>query len=108
MCNKTKKAWKTLRNPLIKTELNRTEKLIKKLDKNSRQKDQTEELEALNREDGTLWRKAKIMCKKAQKIPALLGENGFVYSDSIKAETIALSLEKQFSLNDLSHRETEK
>ncbi|GBN85166.1 putative RNA-directed DNA polymerase from transposon BS [Araneus ventricosus] len=47
------------------------------------------------------------MRKKAQKIPALLGENGFAYSDSIKAETIALSLEKQFSLNDLSHRETE-
>ncbi|GBN48038.1 putative RNA-directed DNA polymerase from transposon X-element [Araneus ventricosus] len=105
--NKTKKAWQTLRNPLIKTELNRIEKLIKKLDKNSRQKDQTEELEALNTEDGTLWRKAKIMRKKAQKIPALLGENGFAYSDSIKAETIALSLEKQFSLNDLSHRETE-
>ncbi|GBL68719.1 putative RNA-directed DNA polymerase from transposon X-element [Araneus ventricosus] len=105
--NKTKKAWQTLRNPLIKTELNRIEKLIKKLDKNSRQKDQTEELEALNKEDGTLWRKAKIMRKKAQKIPALLGENGFAYSDSIKAETIAISLEKQFSLNDLSHRETE-
>ncbi|GBM91126.1 putative RNA-directed DNA polymerase from transposon X-element [Araneus ventricosus] len=105
--NKTKKAWQTLRNPLIKTELNRIEKLIKKLDKNSRQKDQTEELEALNTEDGTLWRKAKIMRKKAQKIPALLGENGFAYSDSIKAETIALSLEKQFSFNDLSHRETE-
>ncbi|GBO37692.1 putative RNA-directed DNA polymerase from transposon BS, partial [Araneus ventricosus] len=105
--NKTKKAWQTLRNPLIKTELNRIEKLIKKLDKNSRQKDQTEELEALNTEDGTLWRKAKIMRKKAQKIPALLGENGFAYSDSIKAETIALSLEKQFSLNDLSHKETE-
>ncbi|GBO21576.1 putative RNA-directed DNA polymerase from transposon BS [Araneus ventricosus] len=50
--NKTKKAWQTLRNPLIKTELNRIEKLIKKLDKNSRQKDQTEELEALNTEDG--------------------------------------------------------
>ncbi|GBM27751.1 putative RNA-directed DNA polymerase from transposon BS [Araneus ventricosus] len=48
------------------------------------------------------------MRKKAQKIPALLGENVFAYSDSIKAETIALSLEKQFSLNDLSHRETEK
>ncbi|GBO04509.1 hypothetical protein AVEN_74462-1 [Araneus ventricosus] len=48
------------------------------------------------------------MRKKAQKIPALLGKNGFAYSDSIKAETIALSLEKQFSLNDLSHRETEK
>ncbi|GBN75635.1 RNA-directed DNA polymerase from mobile element jockey [Araneus ventricosus] len=47
------------------------------------------------------------MRKKAQKIPALLGENGFAYSDSIKAETIALSLEKQFSLNDLSNRETE-
>ncbi|GBO06085.1 putative RNA-directed DNA polymerase from transposon BS [Araneus ventricosus] len=47
------------------------------------------------------------MRKKAQKIPALQGENGFAYSDSIKAETIALSLEKQFSLNDLSHRETE-
>ncbi|GBM55800.1 putative RNA-directed DNA polymerase from transposon BS, partial [Araneus ventricosus] len=106
-CNKTKKAWQTLRNPLIKTELKKIEKLIKKLDENSRQKDQTEELEALNTEDGTLWRKAKIMRKKAQKIPALLGENGFAYSDSIKAETIALSLEKQFSLNDLSHRETE-
>ncbi|GBN88315.1 hypothetical protein AVEN_33580-1 [Araneus ventricosus] len=104
---KTKKAWQTLRNPLIKTELNRIEKLIKKLDKNSRQKDQTEELEALNTEDGTLWRKAKIIRKKAQKIPALLGENGFAYSDSIKAETIALSLEQQFLLNDLSHRETE-
>ncbi|GBM58458.1 hypothetical protein AVEN_226405-1 [Araneus ventricosus] len=49
--NKTKKAWQTLRNPLIKTELNRIEKLIKKLDKNSRQKDKTEELEALNTED---------------------------------------------------------
>ncbi|GBO18286.1 putative RNA-directed DNA polymerase from transposon BS [Araneus ventricosus] len=48
------------------------------------------------------------MRKKAQKIPALLGENGFAYSDSNKAETIALSLEKQFSLNDLSHKETEK
>ncbi|GBO46346.1 hypothetical protein AVEN_202948-1 [Araneus ventricosus] len=47
------------------------------------------------------------MRKKAQKIPALLGENGLAYSDSIKAETIALSLEKQFSLNYLSHRETE-
>ncbi|GBM99435.1 putative RNA-directed DNA polymerase from transposon X-element [Araneus ventricosus] len=105
--NKTKKASQTLRNPLIKTELNRIEKLIKKLDKNSRQKDQTEELEALNTEEGTLWRKAKIMRKKAQKIPALLRENGFAYSDSMKAETIALSLEKQFSLNDLSHRETE-
>ncbi|GBO22284.1 hypothetical protein AVEN_114243-1 [Araneus ventricosus] len=45
--------------------------------------------------------------KKAQKIPALLRENEFAYSDSIKGETIALSLEKQFSLNDLSHRETE-
>ncbi|GBN47029.1 hypothetical protein AVEN_10075-1 [Araneus ventricosus] len=104
--NKTKKDWQTLRNPLIKTELNRIEKLIKKLDKNIRHKDQTEE-EALNTEDGTLWRKAKIMLKKAQKIPVLLGENGFAYSDSIKAETIAVSLEKQFSLNDLSHRETE-
>ncbi|GBO15313.1 putative RNA-directed DNA polymerase from transposon BS [Araneus ventricosus] len=47
------------------------------------------------------------MRKKAQKIPALQGENGFAYSDSIKAETIALSLEKQFSLNDLSQRETQ-
>ncbi|GBN84514.1 hypothetical protein AVEN_83764-1 [Araneus ventricosus] len=88
-------------------ELNRIQKIIKKLDKNSRQKDQTEELEALNTEEGTLWSKAKIMRKKAQKIPALLGENGFAYSDSIKAETIAISLEKQFSLNGLSHRETE-
>ncbi|GBO08367.1 hypothetical protein AVEN_139968-1 [Araneus ventricosus] len=49
----------------------------------------------------------EFLCKKAQKIPALLGENGFAYSDSNKAETIALSIEKQFSLNDLSHRETE-
>ncbi|GBN42687.1 RNA-directed DNA polymerase from mobile element jockey [Araneus ventricosus] len=57
--NKTKKAWQTLRNPLIETELNRIEKLIKKLDKNSRQEVQTEEIEALNIEDGTLWRKAK-------------------------------------------------
>ncbi|GBN11975.1 hypothetical protein AVEN_214638-1 [Araneus ventricosus] len=47
------------------------------------------------------------MRKRAQKIQALLGENGFAYSDFIKAETIALSLEKQFSLNNLSHRETE-
>ncbi|GBN44864.1 putative RNA-directed DNA polymerase from transposon X-element [Araneus ventricosus] len=105
--NKTKKAWQTLRKPLVISEFNRIEKLIKKLDKNSRQKDQTKELEALNTEDGTLWRKAKIILNKAQKIPALLGENRFAYSDSIKAENIALSLEKQFSLNDLSHRQTE-
>ncbi|GBO04088.1 hypothetical protein AVEN_245383-1 [Araneus ventricosus] len=102
-----KKSTATYIHTLIKSELNRIEKLIKKLDKNNRQKDQTEELEALNTEDGTLWRKAKIKRKKAQKIPALLGENGFAYSDSIKAKIIALSLEKQFSLNDLSHRETE-
>ncbi|GBO16303.1 hypothetical protein AVEN_210904-1 [Araneus ventricosus] len=105
--NKTKKAWQTLRNKVIKTELNRIEKLIKKLDKNNRQKDQTKELEVLNTEDGTLWSKAKIMRKKTQNIPSLLGEDGFAYSHSIKAETIALSLKKQFSLNDLSHRETE-
>ncbi|GBM42851.1 putative RNA-directed DNA polymerase from transposon BS [Araneus ventricosus] len=40
------------------------EKLLKRIDKNSRQKDQTEKLKALNTEDGTLWRKAKIMQRR--------------------------------------------
>ncbi|GBN88314.1 putative RNA-directed DNA polymerase from transposon X-element [Araneus ventricosus] len=106
--NKTKKDSQTLRNPSIKTELNRIEKLIKKLEKESRQKDKTEELETLNPENGTLWTKAKIMRRKAQKIPALKGEFKLALSDPDKAETIELSLEKQFSLNNLSHSETEE
>ncbi|GBN54312.1 RNA-directed DNA polymerase from mobile element jockey [Araneus ventricosus] len=106
--NNTKKDWQTLRNPSIKTELNRIEKLIKKLENESRQKDKTEELETLNPENGTLCTKAKIMRRKAQKIPALKGEFKLALSDPDKAETIALSLEKQFSLNNLSHSETEE
>ncbi|GBM94235.1 hypothetical protein AVEN_154445-1 [Araneus ventricosus] len=74
----------------------------------SRQKDKTEELETLNPENGTLWTKAKILRRKDQKIPALKGELKLALSDPDKAETIALSLEKQFSLNNLSHSETEE
>ncbi|GBN99730.1 hypothetical protein AVEN_24519-1 [Araneus ventricosus] len=106
--NKTKKDWQTLRNPSIKTELNRIETIIKTLENESRQKDKTEELETLNPENGTLWTKAKIMRRKAQKIPALKGEFKLAHSDPDKAETIAVSLEKQFSLNNLSHSEIEE
>ncbi|GBO36948.1 hypothetical protein AVEN_211187-1 [Araneus ventricosus] len=48
------------------------------------------------------------MRRKAQKIPALKGEFKLALSDPDKAETIAVSLEKQFSLNNLSHSETEE
>ncbi|GBM58562.1 hypothetical protein AVEN_255341-1 [Araneus ventricosus] len=80
--NKTKKDWQTLRNPSIKTELNRIEKLIKKLENESRQKDKTEELETLNPENGALWTKAKIMRRKAQKTPALKVEYKLALSDN--------------------------
>ncbi|GBO01077.1 hypothetical protein AVEN_233855-1 [Araneus ventricosus] len=86
--NKTKKDWQTLRIPSIKAELNRIEKLMKKLENESRQKDKTEELETLNPENGTLWTKAKIMRRKALKIPALKGEFKLALSGPDKAETI--------------------
>ncbi|GBL94713.1 putative RNA-directed DNA polymerase from transposon X-element [Araneus ventricosus] len=106
--NKTKKDWQNLRNPSIKTELHRIEKLIKKLENVSRQKDKTDELKTLNPENDTLWTKAKIMRRKAQKIPALKGKFKLALSDPDKAETIALSLEKKLFLNNLSHSETEE
>ncbi|GFY27890.1 probable RNA-directed DNA polymerase from transposon X-element [Trichonephila clavipes] len=99
--NRARELWQFTRYPQHKTELNRIQNKIKRKVGLYRQQVWEEHLTSLDAEDGSLWRTAKALRKKASPISALNGPNGIALSDTNKTDLIAKSLQSQFQLNDI-------
>ncbi|GFY55372.1 hypothetical protein TNIN_319911 [Trichonephila inaurata madagascariensis] len=100
---RARKTWHYTKSPADKNILHRLQKQIKKIVTKFEQRQWDESLACLEAEDGTLWRAAREIRKKAPPIPALKGPAKIAYSDTDKGEIIADSLQNQFKLNDINN-----
>ncbi|GBN40075.1 hypothetical protein AVEN_129574-1 [Araneus ventricosus] len=62
----------------------------------------------VNIEDGTIWKFVRPFKKKFKKIPPLTSLAGIANTDTEKANCLANSLEAQFTVNNISHPDTEE
>ncbi|GBN81754.1 hypothetical protein AVEN_191946-1 [Araneus ventricosus] len=100
--NVARRKWQTTRNPAFKTLYNRLHRQAIKLEQKIKQDDWKDKLIALEPDDNTLWNTAKHMRKQHTKISALKGQSSIALSNSEKSETLADSLENQFTLNNMT------
>ncbi|GBN19982.1 RNA-directed DNA polymerase from mobile element jockey, partial [Araneus ventricosus] len=105
--NVARRNWQSTRNPAFKTLFNRLHRQATKLEQKIKQDDWRDKLIALQPNDNSLWNTAKQMRKQHTKISALKGQSSIALSNSEKAETLADSLENQFTLNNLKDPDTE-
>ncbi|GFV78915.1 uncharacterized protein TNCV_4346741 [Trichonephila clavipes] len=99
--NKARKTWQQTTHPQHKTELNRTQNIIKRKIYHYGQQAWEDNLSTLKAEDNSLWGIAETLRKKFIPISALTGPTGIALGDTNKIEVIAHSLESQFQLNDI-------
>ncbi|GBM84600.1 putative RNA-directed DNA polymerase from transposon BS [Araneus ventricosus] len=100
--------YQTTRNPVYKTNMNRLNKQIKKLNYSIEQNSLNNKLINISTFDNSLWKFVKPFQKKHKNIPALCGHHKIALTDNDKANCLANSLETQFTLNELHHQETER
>ncbi|GBN53794.1 RNA-directed DNA polymerase from mobile element jockey [Araneus ventricosus] len=103
--NLARKMYQTTRNPVYKTNMNRLNKQIKKLNYSIEQNSLNNKLINISTFDNSLWKFVKPFQKKHKNIPALCGLHNIALTDNDKANCLAL--ETQFTLNELHHQETE-
>ncbi|GBO15747.1 RNA-directed DNA polymerase from mobile element jockey [Araneus ventricosus] len=99
--------FQSTRNPVYKTNMNRLNKQIKKLNYTIEQNSLNNKLININTYDHSLLKFVNPFQKKHKNIPALCGSNKIALTDLDKANCLASSLETQFTLNELKHHETE-
>ncbi|GFX02155.1 RNA-directed DNA polymerase from mobile element jockey [Trichonephila clavipes] len=103
--NRARKTWQFTRDPNDKTILNRLQNKINRKVNALTQKQWEDKLTSLDPEDGSLWNMAKGFRKKRSPISALTGPTGIAFTDTQKAETLAISLESQ--LNDIQNPDSD-
>ncbi|GBL92882.1 hypothetical protein AVEN_164225-1, partial [Araneus ventricosus] len=82
--------------------------MISKLSEKVQNEGLVNELRNLNADDGTIWKYVKPSKKKFKNIPNLISPAGIGNTDQEKANFLADSLEKQFTLNNISDPDTEE
>ncbi|GBM74232.1 RNA-directed DNA polymerase from mobile element jockey [Araneus ventricosus] len=82
--------------------------MISKLSEKVQNEGLVNELRNLNADDGTIWKYVKPFKKKFKNIPNLISPAGIGNTDQEKANFLADSLEKQFTLNNVSDPDTEE
>ncbi|GBN71387.1 hypothetical protein AVEN_149360-1 [Araneus ventricosus] len=106
--NYARKISQTTRNPVFKSKLNKINKLISKLSEKVQNEGLVNELQNLRADNGTIWKYVKPFKKKHRNIPNLISPAGIANTDQEKANFLADSLEKQFTLNNISDPDTEE
>ncbi|GBO38131.1 RNA-directed DNA polymerase from mobile element jockey [Araneus ventricosus] len=106
--NHARKTFQSTRNPALKRYLNKINKQINKLDQKIEINSLATEMTNVNIEDGTIWKFVRPFKKKFKKIPPLTSLAGIANTDTEKANCLANSLEAQFTVNNISHPETEE
>ncbi|GFY65993.1 hypothetical protein TNIN_224931 [Trichonephila inaurata madagascariensis] len=91
--NRARRTWQYTRSPADKNILNNLQKQNKKIITKFEQRQWDESLACLEAEDGTLWRAARHLWKKAPPIPALKGPAKIAHCDADKSDVIADSLQ---------------
>lgn len=90
--NYLRRVFQRLRDPAIKTEINKITNIINNEISNIKAEKWNNELKKITpKNPSNLWRIARALKrnKNKQKMPAIQSENGLVYSNSEKAESIA-------------------
>ncbi|GBO20729.1 RNA-directed DNA polymerase from mobile element jockey [Araneus ventricosus] len=105
--NYARRNFQRTRNPAHRSVMNRLNKQIRKLSEKLEQDRLQNRLLNVNTYDGKIWNVVKPYKKKAQTIPSLHDQSNIALTDTDKANFLANSLETQFSLNNLSDRDTE-
>ncbi|GBM27702.1 RNA-directed DNA polymerase from mobile element jockey [Araneus ventricosus] len=106
--NLAMKIFQTYRDPVLKRKLNKLNKQIKKLNQKIETDAFTNELLNVNATDGTVWKFGTPFKKKTKNIPSLNGPGGIANTDLEKANFLAESLEKKFTLNNITTPDTEE
>jgi Reverse transcriptase (RNA-dependent DNA polymerase)/Endonuclease-reverse transcriptase len=95
-----KKVYLKVRNPALKTIVNRLTKQIKTDVAEHNHSQWESKVSQINPQDRSLWRLSGALTRKAHAIPPLTGVNGIAYTDSDKANVLADTLEQTFQPND--------
>ncbi|GBM13938.1 putative RNA-directed DNA polymerase from transposon BS [Araneus ventricosus] len=106
--NHARKIFQTYRNPVLKRKLNKLNKQINKLDQKIETDAFTNELLSINATDGTVLKFVTPFKKKTKSIPSLNGPAGFANTDLEKANFLAVNLETQFTLNNITNPDIEE
>ncbi|GBN73212.1 putative RNA-directed DNA polymerase from transposon X-element [Araneus ventricosus] len=106
--NYARKTFQSTRSPVLKRYLNKINKQINKLDQKVEINSLATEMTNVNTEDGTIWKFVRPFKKKYKKIPPLISLAGIANTDTEKANCLANSLEAQFTVNYISHPDTEE
>jgi hypothetical protein len=94
--NRLRRQWQLTRDAALKAEVNRLQRSVTLQLQEWRNDQWSDNLEALNPEDQSLWRMTKRVMRVTTPTPPLVTPGGNALSDSEKAEAIAARLEAQF------------
>ncbi|GFY63747.1 RNA-directed DNA polymerase from mobile element jockey [Trichonephila inaurata madagascariensis] len=98
--NRIRKAWQITKNPLLKTQLNKMQKDIKKDLNNHTNNKWNELLTVASPDDDSLYTLVKSISKnKTFHVPPIVGPMGLHYSTEDKIDLFADSLESSFQEN---------
>ncbi|GBN87144.1 putative RNA-directed DNA polymerase from transposon BS [Araneus ventricosus] len=95
------------RNPALKRIVDNLNKKIIKLNEKIENESLNNKLVNINIYDGKLWKFVKPFKSKKQNISTLTGTANIALTDTEKANCLANSLETQFTLNNISDKNTE-
>ncbi|GFU02569.1 RNA-directed DNA polymerase from mobile element jockey [Trichonephila clavipes] len=97
--NRAKKKYNNTLNPIDKQNYYRLQEKLKKELKKISQENWNNKLESLNTSDNSLWQCQRFFRKKRSNIPSLTRSSGVANSDDQKANTLASTLQNNFSEN---------
>lgn len=107
--NRIRKRWQRLRDPAIKTDLNRMSAELRLMIQEAQNEFWADKLSALTPNNNSLWQTTKSLLRIPSKVPPLHGQLGMAYSNQEKADALADTLESTFTPNndpsDLDHIE---
>lgn len=115
--NRARKRWQQTWDPESHAEYNRLKRLVANELKAHHNSMWENKLENLTTEDCSLWKMARSLRNKTEKMPPIHGANGLAHTDQEKAEAFVNNLELQCSPNlqhadldwvDQVERETER
>ena len=91
-----RRQWQVSRNPALKAEVNRQQRLVTRRLNELRNDQWSETLESLDPEDQSLWKMTKRVMRFPTSSPLQVTQGRIALSDSEKAEALADGLETQF------------
>lgn len=96
--NRLRKHWQKTKDRSCKTLINSLNREIQALTLSLKNNSWSKKLQSLTPSDNSLWRTVKSIRNKTSPIPPLDSSNGKAFSDSDKANVLADSFSKSFSL----------